>query len=67
MQKYDCGVSPHGCPNIPMQTGGAESGKSSQNAGQLCAKAEGCDDEDLRADKLWKGWDFQSVPRMLTH
>ena len=33
-------------------------GKPSQNTAQLCAKAEGCVHENLRADKLWKGWEF---------
>jgi len=31
-------------------------GKPSQNAAQLCAKTEGCIYEDLRTDKLQKGW-----------
>jgi len=35
-----------------------EVGKPSQNAAQLCAKAEGCVHDDLRADKLWKSWGF---------
>jgi len=33
-------------------------GKPIQNAAQLCAKAEGCVNDDLRSDKLWKGWGF---------
>jgi len=36
-----------------------EVGKPSQNAAQPCAKAEGCVHDDLRADKLWKGWGFR--------
>ena len=35
-----------------------EVGKPSQNAAQPCAKAEGCVRDDLRADKLRKGWGF---------
>jgi len=35
-----------------------EVGKPSQNAAQPC---------DISADRLWKGWDFRSVPAMLTH
>jgi len=34
-------------------------GKPSHSAAQLCGKAEGCVREDLRADKLWKGWGFR--------
>ena len=34
-------------------------GKRSQNAAQPCAKAEGCVHDDLRADKLQKGWGFR--------
>jgi len=44
---------------MPMQTG---DGKPSQNTAQLCAKAEGCVHEDMRADKLWKGWEFLFGP-----
>ena len=33
-------------------------GKPSQHAAQPCAKAEGCVHDDLRADKLQKGWGF---------
>jgi len=33
-----------------------EVGKPSQNAAQPCAKAKGCVHDDLRADKLRKGW-----------
>jgi len=33
--------------------------KPSQNATQLSAKAEGCVYDDLRADKLQKGWGFR--------
>ena len=36
-----------------------EVGKPSQNAAQSCAEAEGCVHDDLRADKLRKGWGFQ--------
>jgi len=31
-----------------------EVGRLSQNAAQLCAKANGCVHDDLSADKLWK-------------
>ena len=34
-------------------------GKPSQNVAQPFAKAEGCVQDDLRADKLWKGWGFR--------
>ena len=34
-------------------------GKPCQNAAQPCAKAEGCVPDDLRADKLQKGWEFR--------
>jgi len=46
-----------------------EVGKPSQNAAQPCAKAEGCVGDDLRADKLRKGWGFRvgTWNRMLTH
>jgi len=33
-------------------------GKPSQNAAQLCAKAQVRVNDDLRADVLWKGWGF---------
>ena len=36
-----------------------EVGKPSQNAAQPCAKAEGCVRDDLRADKVRKGWGFR--------
>jgi len=36
-----------------------EVGIPSQNAAQPCAKAEGCVHDDLRADKLRKGWGFR--------
>ena len=36
-----------------------EVGKPSQNAAQPCAKAEGCVHDDIRADKLRKGWGFR--------
>ena len=36
-----------------------EEGKTSPNAAQPDAKADGCVHDDLRADKLRKGWDFQ--------
>jgi len=32
--------------------------KPSQNAAQDCAKMQGCINDDLRADGLWKGWGF---------
>jgi len=34
-------------------------GKPSLNAAKPYAKAEGCVHDDLRADKLWKGWGFR--------
>jgi len=36
--------------------------KPSWNAAQPFARADGCVNDDLRADGLWKGWDFWSVP-----
>jgi len=51
-----CQVSPHGLPHMHAQTGG---GETSQNAAQLCARAQGCVNDDLRADRLRKGWGFQ--------
>ena len=35
-----------------------EVGKPSQNAAQPCAKTDGCVYDDLRANKLQKGWRF---------
>jgi len=34
--------------------------KSSQDAAQLCARAQGCINDDLRADELRKGWGFRA-------
>jgi len=36
-----------------------EVGKPSLNAAEPRAKAEGCVHDDLRVDKLWKGWSFR--------
>ena len=36
-----------------------EEGKTSPNAAQPDAKADGCVHDDLRADKLRKGWGFR--------
>jgi len=36
-----------------------EVGKPSWNAAQPCAKVQGCVNDDLRADGLWKGWGFR--------
>jgi len=36
-----------------------EVGKPSQNAAQPCAKAQRCVQDDVRADKLRKGWVFR--------
>ena len=36
-----------------------EVGKPSQNAAQLCGGAQGCVNDDLRADGLQKGWGFR--------
>ena len=44
-----------------------EVGKPSLNAAQPHAKAEGCVHDDLRADKLRKGWGLGSVPGILIH
>jgi len=44
-----------------------EVGKPSRNTAQPCARVEGCVNDDLRANGLRKGWDFGSVPGMLTH
>jgi len=41
---------------MPTQTGG---GKPSRNAAQPCAMAQGCVNDDLRADGLRKGWQFR--------
>ena len=46
------GYHPVGAPTCLCKQ---EVGKSSLNAAQLHAKAEGCVHDDLRADKLWKG------------
>jgi len=35
-----------------------EVGKPNQNAVQLCARVQGCVNDDLRADGLSKGWGF---------
>ena len=48
------GITPWS-PHIPTQIGG---GKPSQNAAQLCAKAESCVHDYQRADKRWKCWGF---------
>ena len=40
---------------MPMQK---EVGKPSQNAAQLCARVQGCVNDDLSADGLRKGWGF---------
>jgi len=53
VQKYNYCVSPCGRPHKQ------KVGKPSQNAAQPCAKAEGCVHDDLRADKLQKGWGFR--------
>jgi len=44
-----------------------EMGKPSRNAAQPCARVQGYVNDDLGADGLQKGWDFGSVPGMLTH
>jgi len=49
------GYHPVGAPTCLRKQ---EVGKPSQNAAQPCAKAEGCVRDDLRADKLRKGWGF---------
>jgi len=33
-------------------------GKPSWNAAEPCARAQGCVNDELRADGLWKGWGF---------
>jgi len=53
--KYDCWFSPSGRLCLCKQ----EVGKPSQNAADICAKAEGCVHEHLKADKLRKGWGFR--------
>jgi len=50
------GYHPVGAPTCLCKQ---EVGKPSQNAAQPCAKAEGCVHDDLRADKLHKGWGFR--------
>jgi len=50
------GYHPVGAPTCLYEQ---EVRKPSQNAAQPCAKAEGCVHDDLRADKLRKGWGFQ--------
>jgi len=47
-------ASPHACAN---RRWGLRN--HSQNVAQPCAKAEGCVHDDLRADKLQRGWGFQ--------
>jgi len=49
------GYHPVGAPTCPCK----QVGKPIQNAAQPCAKAEGCVHDDLRADKLQKGWGFR--------
>jgi len=49
------GYHPVGAPTCLRKQ---EVGKPSQNAAQPCAKAEGCVHDDLKADKLRKGWGF---------
>jgi len=51
------GYHPVGAPTCLCKQ---EVGKPSQNAAQPCAEAEGCVHDDLRADKLRKGWGFRS-------
>jgi len=34
-------------------------GKTSWNAAQPCASVQGCINDDVRADGLWKGWGFR--------
>jgi len=41
--------------------------KPSLNAAQPCARVQGYANDNVRADGLQKGWDFGSVPGMLTH
>jgi len=50
------GYHPVGAPTCLRKQ---EVGKPSQNVAQPFAKAEGCVQDDLRADKLWKGWGFR--------
>ena len=54
-QRYDFWVSPPGCPHMPVQT---EGGEPSRNSAQLCARMQGCVNDDLRTDGLQKGWGF---------
>ena len=64
VQKYDSWVSPRGATP---HTYAKWMGKPSQNTAQLCTKAHGCANDDLRTDKLRKAGVFGSVPGMLTH
>jgi len=61
------GYHPVATPTIPTCLCKQELGKPSQNAAQPCTREQGCDNDDLRADGLQKGWDFGSVPGLLTH
>jgi len=63
-QRYDTWVSPMGAPTCQCKQ---EVGKPSQNTAQPYARAQGYVNDDLRADGMWKVWDFRSVPGMLTH
>jgi len=53
--KDDIWVSPVGTPHAYVKQ---EVGKTSRNAAQLCARAQGCVNDDLTADGLQKGWGF---------
>jgi len=55
-QRYHIWVSPHGHPTCLRKQ---EVGKPSWNAAQPCVKAQGCVNDDQRADGLWKGWGFR--------
>jgi len=55
-QRCDFWLSPVGVPKCLCKQ---EMGKPSQNAAQLCARAQGYVNDDLKPDGLQKDWGFR--------